>query len=89
MSETLDLAQASAGQPARPLARWVRWRVLRSLVWTRTRWRTYRRHRETRIFLAHVDERLIYDIGLEPLDLIEQVRISRARRMIYVPPYRD
>jgi uncharacterized protein YjiS (DUF1127 family) len=89
MSQSVILAEPASGQPARSLARRIRWRVLRSMVWTRTHWRTYRRHRETRIFLAHVDERLLYDIGLEPLDLIEQVRTSRARRMTYVPRHLD
>ena len=88
MSEALAAAGPFAGAQAasRSWARWAAWRVRRMLAWIRARWRAYKLYRDSQIFLTRADEKLLYDLGLEPLDLIEQVRKSRERRLRYDPP---
>lgn len=88
MSEALAVAGPFAGAQAasRSLARWVAWRGRRMLASIRARWRAYQLYRDSQIFLTRLDEKLLYDIGMEPLDLIEQVRKARERRLKFDPP---
>ncbi|MCP8882803.1 hypothetical protein NIM87_04780 [Devosia sp. XJ19-1] len=66
-----------------PAARWSRrWRLplpmRRNLAVLRRILRNYWLQRATTIFLTRADERLLYDVGIEPLDLIEAVRKARG-----------
>lgn len=53
------------------------WPLRRSLASLRQRLRPHRLHRQTVLMLHSLDERLLYDIGLDPLELIEPIRRSR------------
>lgn len=53
------------------------WQLRRSLASLRQRLRSHRLHRQTVLMLHSLDERLPYDIGLDPLKLIEPIRRSR------------
>jgi|GEM_PF-1867189 uncharacterized protein YjiS (DUF1127 family) len=72
-----DLVIQSGGG-SRPRARRFRlpwsWPLRRRLARLRQRLRAYRRQRQTQILLQRLNDRLLCDIGLEPLDLIEQQR---------------